>query len=281
MTGITDIPDSAIFAALKKFQKDFGLAVTGIMNPDDAILRLLNLEIAKTPKGQYIWRTVNDGKVRKNHAVLSNTIRAWSDSPDPGEDFGCRCWAEHLSDKKVPIINNELDRRNSIINNTLSIFEIDNDPMSKSESPWYENSLLATATLKNYSETIEKITKEQNFDSDLVKSIMWAENARGGYWGAGYLFDKVKITDSIMPMNINPILWSKILTEDKKNLYKPENNIEAATILLKRIKARIINPTPEKIAAIWQFGGAEKTNDYSAYVGRIYKEKPWLKTNQK
>jgi peptidoglycan hydrolase-like protein with peptidoglycan-binding domain len=53
-TGITDIPDTAIFSALKKFQKDFGLAVTGIINPDDATIRLLNLEISKTPKGQYI-----------------------------------------------------------------------------------------------------------------------------------------------------------------------------------------------------------------------------------
>ncbi len=102
-TGITDIPDTAIFSALKKFQKDFGLAVTGIMNPDDATLRLLNLEIAKTPKGNYIWRTVGDGKVRKNHAVLSNTIRAWSDSPDPGEDFGCRCWAESISNQITEI----------------------------------------------------------------------------------------------------------------------------------------------------------------------------------
>lgn len=70
--------------------------------PDYATLRLLNLEIAKTPKGNYIWRTVGDGKVRKNHAVLSNTIRAWGNSPDPGEDFGCRCWAEHLSEDAIP-----------------------------------------------------------------------------------------------------------------------------------------------------------------------------------
>lgn len=93
-TGMTDIPDTAVFSALKKFQKDFGLVVTGMMNPNDATLRLLNLEISKTPKGHYIWHTVGDDRVRPSHAVLDNTIRSWTESPNPSQDFGCRCWAE-------------------------------------------------------------------------------------------------------------------------------------------------------------------------------------------
>lgn len=84
-----------------------------------------------------------------------------------------------------------------------------------------------------------------------------------------------------MPMNINPNLWGALLSRDKNSLEKSENNIEAATILLKRIKGRIINPTPEKIAAIWHYGGAEITNNYAAYIRRIYKEKPWITANIK
>ena len=101
-TGITDIPDTAVFSALKKFQKDFGLSVTGIINPNDATLRLLNLEISKTPKGHYIWRTVGDNKVRPSHAVLDNTVRSWDESPNPSQDFGCRCWAEYLTEDAIP-----------------------------------------------------------------------------------------------------------------------------------------------------------------------------------
>jgi len=49
---------------------------------------------AKTPDGYYIWRTVEDDRVRSNHAAYNRTVRAWSDEPDPGEEFNCRCRAE-------------------------------------------------------------------------------------------------------------------------------------------------------------------------------------------
>jgi hypothetical protein len=54
----------------------------------------LNAAASKTPAGQYIWRTVEDEKVRSSHAELNRTIRDWRDSPDPGEEYNCRCWAE-------------------------------------------------------------------------------------------------------------------------------------------------------------------------------------------
>jgi SPP1 gp7 family putative phage head morphogenesis protein len=46
---------------------------------------------------QYIWRTAGDGKVRREHAVNDGKIFSWDNPPPtghPGEDFGCRCWAE-------------------------------------------------------------------------------------------------------------------------------------------------------------------------------------------
>lgn len=95
-TGITGIPDQAIFDALKKFQEHYGLRSTGEARPGDETIQTLNEETAKTPDGYYIWRTVGDDKVRESHAILNKTVRAWSDSPDPGEDIGCRCWAEPI-----------------------------------------------------------------------------------------------------------------------------------------------------------------------------------------
>jgi GH24 family phage-related lysozyme (muramidase) len=92
--GITDIPDAGLFTAIKAFQKLLGLPVTGIINPDDSTLAALNAELQKPQKGYYIWRTVNDSHVRADHAAKDGMIRAWEDSPDPGDDFNCRCWAE-------------------------------------------------------------------------------------------------------------------------------------------------------------------------------------------
>ena len=93
-TGIIGIPDAGVFAALKAFQKDQGLQPTGAAKPDDDTVKVLNKEASKTPEGSYIWRTVEDDKVRSSHAAFNRTVRDWSDHPDPGEEFNCRCWAE-------------------------------------------------------------------------------------------------------------------------------------------------------------------------------------------
>lgn len=45
----------------------------------------------------YIWRTRGDEKVRAAHYANDGKIFAWDNPPDtghPGEDYGCRCWAE-------------------------------------------------------------------------------------------------------------------------------------------------------------------------------------------
>ena len=97
-TGITGIPDADIFTALKSFQKDQGLRATGTAKPDDETILKLQRAAARTESGYYIWRCVDDDKVRAGHAALNGTLRQFADSRDPGEDFNCRCWAEHVPD---------------------------------------------------------------------------------------------------------------------------------------------------------------------------------------
>jgi len=97
-TGITGIPDAGVFAALKSFQKDQGLRPTGTAKPGDDTVKALNREFDNKKSGKYIWRTVGDGRVRKSHAELDGTLRDFSDSPDPGEEFNCRCWVEPVDE---------------------------------------------------------------------------------------------------------------------------------------------------------------------------------------
>lgn len=96
-TGITGLPDTDVFSALKSFQKDHGLQPTGTARPGDETVSKLSSEAEKQKNGKYIWRTVGDDKVRDDHAALSGTVRDLSDSPDPGEEFNCRCWAEPMA----------------------------------------------------------------------------------------------------------------------------------------------------------------------------------------
>ena len=50
----------------------------------------------------YVWKTMNDSRVRSTHKVLHNTTQSWSLPPivneqgdrlHPSEDVNCRCWA--------------------------------------------------------------------------------------------------------------------------------------------------------------------------------------------
>ncbi|GJL85583.1 MAG: hypothetical protein DHS20C02_13580 [Micavibrio sp.] len=97
--GITGIPDAEVFTALKTFQSDQGLEPTGTAKPDDETVKSLSSIAAKKKSGKYIWRTAGDDRVRGSHAALDKTVRDLSDSPDPGEEFNCRCWAEFVTEE--------------------------------------------------------------------------------------------------------------------------------------------------------------------------------------
>ena len=78
-------------------------------------------------------------------------------------------------------------------------------------------------------------------------------------------------------MNIQKNRWAKLVDKNPDDLYDPEANIEAGTVLLRKISDRIEHPSPEKIGSIWHYTGLEKTDEFGEYVGKIYREKPWKK----
>ncbi len=92
--GMNGIPDNGLFIALLLFQEEYALPATGEIRPGDATHEAINKALKNLEGGAYIWRTLGDDKVRSSHAVLNGAVKLWSDSPEPGEEFGCRCWAE-------------------------------------------------------------------------------------------------------------------------------------------------------------------------------------------
>jgi hypothetical protein len=77
-------------------------------------------------------------------------------------------------------------------------------------------------------------------------------------------------------MNVKKSVWSKLDGKDN-DLHNPEDNIRIGVMLIKRIQDRIKDHTPEKIASIYNFMGAEKITDFGARVGQVSKGQLWAK----
>ncbi|MFO1242527.1 MAG: phage minor head protein [Rickettsiales bacterium] len=84
----------------------------------------VSLKAAEHPTPYYIWRTRGDDKVRISHAENNGKIFAWDNPPptgNPGEDYGCRCWAEPYYDLVERTLNGASDALVSVLNYFKSI----------------------------------------------------------------------------------------------------------------------------------------------------------------
>ncbi len=195
-----------------------------------------------------------------------------------------------------PVVNNRKDRELSILNNTPATFEIKSNifPVNLARKGAYGlmqegfsdlfNNLeqagkaafsfesLGKSAVRTHDKKIMKYAQRHDIDPDLTRAVMFAENARGWY---GRPMEAIGASESILPMNIQKNRWSTLVGKAADDMYDEDANIEAGTILLKRISDRISKPTPEKIASIWHGLGQENTDDFGEYVGRIYQQKPW------
>lgn len=76
------------------------LKETGLLFGRDRVIGGLD-ELRQQSFGitHYIWRSQDDGKVRDSHRRADDQIFAWAKPPSighPGEEYGCRCWAEPI-----------------------------------------------------------------------------------------------------------------------------------------------------------------------------------------
>lgn len=60
----------------------------------------------------YIWRSMDDDEVRDSHAVNDDSVFSWDDPPEtghPGQDYGCRCWAEPMEEEGPGLDNSPIN----------------------------------------------------------------------------------------------------------------------------------------------------------------------------
>ena len=182
-----------------------------------------------------------------------------------------------------PIYNMEQDRRNAINWGVDAVFEIVDNPDADDNYRVLDRATwsYAKATVLENMETIERVAKEHNeqlakehkVDPQLVKAIMFREQAAGPVQPAA---DWLGISDTLSPMGFNPEVWHG-LGIDRESASNSEDNIRAAVVLIGRIQDRITDPTPEKIATLYNGLMKEKISDYGALVGRYYNDSPWLR----
>jgi len=173
-----------------------------------------------------------------------------------------------------PIYNMEQDRINAIVWGIDAVFEVADNPDAEASDPLQARLVAgyAKATVSAHSATIERLAKDHDVDPDLVKAIMYREQAAGPLQPAA---DVVRIGDTISPMGVNPDIWGE-LARKGSDFYDAATNIEVAVTLIRRIEDRLADPTPEKIATLYNGLAKETVSDYGARVGRYYRDKPWL-----
>jgi soluble lytic murein transglycosylase-like protein len=173
-------------------------------------------------------------------------------------------------------LRNEPERMDSILGDRPARFNIEDDPEADPGPEIWEFAPLGKLAVSRHDNEIEHAAKKRGVDADLIRSIIWAENARGHRFGANKLFDVLGVSDSKLPMNIKPHL-ARLIGARPEDMTKAEVNIEAAAELIKRIWDRVEQPTAAKFGSIWQYTGQERVTDAGAAVARLYADKPWMR----
>ncbi|MEG3639232.1 hypothetical protein [Magnetococcus sp. PR-3] len=176
--------------------------------------------------------------------------------------------------RMAPLLTNERDRINAILDNQPAILPIRDNPAASDTTPWYSSHGTGKRAVRLYGHIIEDEALRQGVDPNLVKAIVYSENSRGHYFGASLFAQSIGAADTHLPMNINPATWER-LGITKETADDPQSNIRTGVTLIKRIIDRLRDPKPEYVGSIWNYTGREQVNDFGASVGKAYRDQIW------
>ena len=154
--------------------------------------------------------------------------------------------------------------------------DIENNPDANYEMPWYTIKKHGQDNVNENLDIIEKYAQQYNIDPNLVKAIMYNEDATGHKFVLNDLADYLHISSSQMPMNIQGKTWGNF-KNTQYDTYNPEQNIKLGVQVIKQLQNSIHNPTPDKVGTMWNDTGAMEINDFGARTKTIYDNKPWEK----
>lgn len=184
----------------------------------------------------------------------------------------------------LPQIDGGDARQANILAGAPGVFGFSLDPPDPALGQWqvHERGDIGRDEVRKHDRhgLIEEEAARVGIDSDLIRAVMYQENARGHYWGGSWLWEQLGWADSILPMNIQPDRWRE-LGIDEDSAYDARTNIRAGARLLRAIVDRLPDPTPAKVASIWNDGKRTTVSEFGARVGRTYLAKPWLDADRR
>ncbi|MBE9065035.1 hypothetical protein [cf. Phormidesmis sp. LEGE 11477] len=163
-------------------------------------------------------------------------------------------------------------RITNILADDPAVFEIKDSPKASSKEPTYAFHEKGYWAVRLHEDAIEQEARAQLVDPDLVRAIMYVENAHGASYG--HFFEAHGVAETILPMNINPETWGD-LVEEGADFSDALVNVRAGVTLISRIQERIEKPTVAKVASVYIFTGRENVNDYGARVAEVYAKRMW------
>ena len=174
--------------------------------------------------------------------------------------------------KPKPTLKNESERHESILADTPSTFYVKNNPEAEGKAPWYSIETAGERAVLKHNDIIQQEAERAGIDADLLRSIIYVENAHGRSYGEPA--EALGLSSTILPSNINVEKW-KGLGIDSSNASNPKQNIGAAATLLSRIQARTHDPNIAKIATLYNGLMKDAVTDYGARTESVFKNKPW------
>jgi hypothetical protein len=220
-------------------------------------------------------------------------------APTVRDRLNARGWGGPRGDYQIPNLPTEAERRASILADTPGRITVAPNPDAKlvwwkqrpdTPAPIWEDHYRGHAAVKRHEKIIDEEAARAGVDANLLKAIVYTENARGHYaglegtatairkigmdHGIGWLKELDISADTILPMNINPELWGELGIEGM-DVFDARKNIRAGARLVRRITDRTGSPTPENVYTLYNALAADKVREPSAYLRRIYDMRKW------
>lgn len=181
---------------------------------------------------------------------------------------------KHAKGRKIEVRMEE-SRIWAIKNNRPAVFKVTDSARASGTAPSHREHEIGVEAVRKHDKTITEEAARFGVDPNLVRAIMYIENADGHRFGLDQSAQDFGRASSLLPMNIKPKIWEGIGGVQRDQFRDPKLNVRAGVALIKEIRDRIEDPTPGKIGSVWQFTGRETVSDNGAKIEAAFRQKIW------